>query len=242
MKAKRRWFHYFPIGKLLIVMTCGFVLATAVTWRKALEETRCVACTGKLYQIGSGLRNYNEFHGAYPLAGGNTTASWRILILRAATGDDGLLPGYRSAEPWNSAHNLGVVEHNDNKRLFCCPSDASAARSGVSSYVAVVGEGSAWSELCSGDVRDVGIRTSQKIVVVEVPYPRYYWTEPRDISVGEAVAIFKSQNGFRNSRHKNGLHYLTADGRVHRFTEIDDVDEFVSMLTIADVTPAEVAP
>ena len=97
-----------------------------------------------------------------------------------------------------------------------------------------MGKGTVWSEVCSGHIRSPDKDAPQKILVIEVPHSDVYWTEPRDISADQAIILFRLENGLKSSRHKRGLHYLTADGTVHSFDEIGGVEEFASLVRATD--------
>jgi hypothetical protein len=234
---ERRHSSRFPVRAVLVGVLFVCAIALAVSWQRAREECRSSTCVGQLYAIGYGLRYYHGAHGTYPPvsdadATAPTLVSWRVLILPGWSKED-FFNEYRIGEPWNSPHNRQFVDH-PNSESFWCPSDSSAARTGKTSYLAVVGKGSIWSEVRLGHIRDLKKEAPQKIVVIEVPDSGIHWTEPRDISVDEAIALFRSHNGLKNTRHRKGLHYLTADGTVHSFGEIGSVEEFADLLRVTE--------
>jgi len=218
-------------NSLLFAVLLGCAVVLAVLWTRGWEAGRCNVCVGNLHGIGALLRNYRAVHGTYPPLADECTAdapvvSWRVLILLLGQHLD---VAYRLDEPWDSPHNRSVIADGCS-RSFSCPSDFAAKDAGRTSYLAVVGEGTVWSEVRLGHIRDPEKETPQKIVVIEVPDSGIYWTEPGDISVDEAIALFRAENGLKNSRHRKGLHYLTADGTVHNFDEIGSTEEFGRLL------------
>jgi hypothetical protein len=212
----------------------GAVLGVAVLvvlWQRARDECRATACFSHLYGIGNALRAYHAMHGAYPPSPEEQSAtapavSWRVLIL-LSTGPD--LAGYDPGQPWNSPHNEQFIPALVGD-LFSCPSDSDPSAAGRTVYLAVVGDGTVWSEVRSGRIRSPEKEVPRKIVVIEVPHSGVDWTEPRDISAEDAVVLFRRENGFKDGRHRKGLHYLAADGSVHNFDEIDTVEAFASRL------------
>jgi hypothetical protein len=191
-------------------------------------------CVSKLYGIGFLLRTYCAVHGTYPPSPDEpaTTApavSWRLLIFLPT---DSRLDGYNRGQAWNSPRNERFI-HAACGESFRCPSDSDAKGDGRTSYLAVVGKGTVWSEVRLGHIRSPDKEVPRKIVVIEVPHSGVYWTEPRDISADEALMLFRRENGFKDGRHRAGLHYLTAGGTVHSFNEVRGVEEFAGLLSAA---------
>lgn len=217
-------------GTLLV---CAAVLA--ILWQRAREESRTSACEGNLFCIGSLLRAYHAKHGTYPPSSGERATaapvvSWRVMIL-LPTGPD--LNGYDLGQAWNSPQNEQIIL-GPNGKLFSCHGDPDARTAGRTTYLAIVGKGTVWSEVCLGHIRSPDKEVPQKIVVIEVPHSGVYWTEPRDISADEAIMLFRRENGLKDGRHRRGLHYLTADGSVHSFDEIGNVEEFANLIRAAE--------
>lgn len=203
----------------------------ALAWQRAREESRGVACAGQLYAIGAALRTYQAVHGVYaPLPDGkgsrNAEVSWRLSILRTPRSE---LAGYRPSERWDSHANRRFIE-SVHGRQFSCPEDAFGRSTGRTSYLAVTGTGSLWSEVNSGRVRDPDNEAAGKILLIEVPQATAFWTEPRDLSVHEAISLFELQRRPGRIQRHNGLHYLTADGTVHSLNEVKSAEEFEKML------------
>jgi hypothetical protein len=225
-------FHFGPAlvwGSILV----GAVLLV-VPWQRAREEARSSACAGRLYQIGALLRAYFAVHGTYPAAPDEPATlapaiSWRLLILLPT---DSGLDGYNRGETWNSAHNRQFIPAPYGNP-FWCPSDFADQGAGRTSYLAVIGNGTVWSAVRSGHIRHPEMEAAEKIVLIEVPRSAVFWTEPRDITVDEALALFRQESGFVKGRHSGGLHYLTADGAVHSFQEVGDGEEFAMLLRVA---------
>ena len=153
-------------------------------------------------------------HGAYPPSSDEPptaapAVSWRVLIL-LPTGPE--LDGYNLGQAWNSPQNKQFIPASCGN-LFSCPSDSDPGIAGRTAYLAVVGKGTVWSEVRLGHIRSPDKVVPQKIVVIEVPHSEVYWTEPRDISADEAITLFCLKGGFKDGRHRRGLHYLTEAGR-----------------------------
>lgn len=224
-----------PVRLVILIMLMTCALGLAVFWQRAREECHTTACRGKLFEIGVLLQNYQAVHGTYPASSDEAKAgipavSWRVLALVPV---DSRLGGYNLAEGWDSPQNERFIS-NPLGNAFYCPAASDAAAAGRTSYLAIVGEGSLWSEVRLGHIRSPDKDAPQKILVIEVPESDIAWTEPRDLSVEDAIALFRSEHGIKGGRHGRGLHYLAADGSVHSFAEVGSVEDFSRLLRAAN--------
>lgn len=148
--------------------------------------------------------------------------SWRVAIL---PGDNyalpdaaGVLPGgYRIDQPWNGPDNSELANRLGGD-YYHCKSDPSSIHD--TSYVAVVGQNTAFPPL--GDVtfdRFQGGR-SNSILIVETHNSGIHWMEPRDWSIEEAIKGVNSfgkkfPDGHHSSWFSSGNpHALFADGSI----------------------------
>lgn len=201
-----------------------------MSWLHARNESLSAACEGRVYAIGQALQYYQAVHGKYPPTNASEdiaakNVSWRVLILPAWNRAD-FLDQYRVNEAWDSPHNARFVDHPYGESFGC----AARSQRGRASFLAVVGEGSLWSKL-SSEGGELGGEQRHKIVVVEIPDSDIVWTEPRDLSIAETITLFER---LRRAKHRKGLHYLTADGRVHSMTEIETAADFAKALQVDD--------
>lgn len=206
IRRRGRWpIHLLGVvGALLIVV--GFV-----RWcLEGREAARDAQCQGNLFQIGFALVNYLSRHGALPPASladanGKPIHGWRALLL-IDWEETGFKDRYRLDEAWNGPHNRAV---GDQFGTFSCPSDAAArgVRSSITNYVAVVGEGTLWD--ASRPLPAPGLLPSNKILLIELPGSDILWTEPRDLTLEEALRLFASPEGRLRSPHRRGVNYVS---------------------------------
>jgi hypothetical protein len=216
-----------------IVCSCTSVLYLAV--QEAREAARGSACKGHIFQTAIALLNYESSHNALPPAylcdkSGNPTLSWRVLILPYLD-NNALYQRFDPAEPWNGPNNRPLL-NGAWGHLYACPSDPDAMRLRSTSYVAVVGPNTLWPGDRPYRFEYPGKNLEDKILLVEIPYSNISWTKPLDISVEEALSLFSAKNGFKNSRHPDGLHYVTFGGAYRSFSSIATVEEFANMLDV----------
>jgi hypothetical protein len=152
--------------------------------------------------------------------------SWRVLVLIPTDAD---LGRYDLRRAWNDPHNKPFILAPCGQS-YLCPSESDSDSAGRTSYLAVVGKGTVWSDVRLGHIHSPDKDVPNKIVVIEVPRSGVYWTEPRDLSADEAIELFRMEDGFKDRRHRRGLHYLTADGKVHSFDQLRSVEEFAALI------------
>ena len=199
------------------------------------EEMRCADCAAALEYIGGNLSRYFKQHGKYPLTQHDSgthgpPVSWRVAIQESWASR--FLSRYRQGEPWNSAHNLALVDDTIVAGIFACPSDHHARSAHAASYLAVTGPGTVWSEVDSGHLKDPEKEARDKILVIEVPEGGVPWTQPKDLSVEDVVKLFKATPGLTTTRHARGLHYLTAGRDVESFGNLDGVGALLQRLKV----------
>jgi len=180
--------------------------------------------------------------------------SWRIYYFKRSpltSVEMGLFEEFNLNEPWNSEHNLPLVEKIQKNHLepfhhFFCPGDHGVRRDGLavarSPYVAVTGPGTVWTELRNGTIKDIpwwGI--SDMILIIETSEPTNHWAEPGDdVSPEEVIRLFEADPGLvKNSSRESASryahwpkHFVTLGGRVGHFGEFPDVDALRKALII----------
>lgn len=210
----RKWpLRLLGIGGVLLIVV-GFVRIC----QEGREAARNSQCQGKLFQVGFALLNYVHRHGAVPPAvladaNGKPMHGWRALLL-IDWEETGIKERYRLDEPWDGPHNRTVADRFDE---FSCPSDVAArgVRSSIASYVAVVGEGTLWD--AKRPFPDPGLLPSNKILLIELPGSDIPWTEPRDLTLDEALRLFASPNGRLRSPHRRGVNYVSIGPEGERY-------------------------
>jgi hypothetical protein len=150
-----------------------------------------------LKQIVLGLHNYHDAYGCLPPAyiaddNGKPMHSWRVLLLPFVEREK-LYKQYRFDEPWDGPNNGSLAARHPQILCYDCPSEYPAP---MTSYVAVVGPGTAWhgaKPRCFDDFAD-GLDCT--IMVVEVANSGIHWMEPRDLDFATLPMVVNPPEGF----------------------------------------------
>src|SRR5262249_33469945 len=135
-------------------------------------------------QIGLAFHNYNDVYGKLPPAAihdknGKPLLSWRVAILPFIE-QDNLYKQFHLDEPWDSPHNLKLIQ--TMPRTYALPNDKTKHALPSTYYVGLVGNHAAF-EMQGGLSIPASFPdgTSNTIWVVEgaTPVP---WTKPEDIN------------------------------------------------------------
>jgi hypothetical protein len=162
---------------------------------------------------------------------GKPLYSWRVWILPLTDtnwpfqGLSSTQPPFDGTQPWDSPRNKGALAIDHWPHICPCDAIASAPGATQTSYVAVVGENTAWpgEQPWKPTAADLARVASHTILVVEVANSGIQWTEPRDLSLdnlGTPGALTVSSNhrpddDFFFIYDRPGAHVATADGCVH---------------------------
>jgi hypothetical protein len=124
--------------------------------------------------------NYTDAMGHYPPAfvpgpDGRPWHSWRVLILPYIEGH-AIYEQYRFEEPWNGPHNRTLADRMP--KIFAFP-DTYTERTGVTNYLAVVGDETLWPGAKPFEGKPID-GTSQTILLAENHGLDVHWMEPRD--------------------------------------------------------------
>jgi hypothetical protein len=201
-------------------------------------------CQNYLHELGEALLHYHKLHGHFPPAyvlgpNGKPMHSWRTLMLDYISRGD-LYDAYDFNEPWNGAKNSTISSHIT---VLCCPASYHRSEEKDIDYVAVVGPNTAWPGSKPGCLDDLPDGGKHTILLVETIDTHIQWSEPRDLSLEEAlqginppsgVGIGSSHSKFRSFfKSKNGAYALFADGQV-RFLPDDLPTETLKALLVTD--------
>jgi hypothetical protein len=220
-------------------------------------------CRHRLQQIGLALHNYHDDYGAFPPAfladsGGRAMHSWRVLLLPYLDRKD-VYSQYRFDEPWNSEHNLGLVDqmprdyYGHPVNLFSCPSGRhDRGPTSDTSYVAIVGDRTVWLSAAGLPIEAIHDGGDQTIMVVEVANSGIHWMEPRDLAFDaisfdirdplkheppdgkprlSSTHIYDPPELYLGKTYL-GVHVLFGDGTVRRLPAGVPPDVLRAMLTI----------
>ena len=179
----------------------------------ARESARRAQCKDNLKQIGLALHSYHAAFGCFPPAAiadrqGRPMLSWRVAIL-PYLGSAQRYSRFRLDEPWDSPHNLALV--NDRPDVYACPSDTDS-KPGMTGYQVVVGADTVFPpDFRPVRIADVTDGTSNTLAVGEtrraVP-----WTKPEDVP--ESGVAASRGLGALQGPHDDGSNMLFLDGSV----------------------------
>lgn len=204
-----RLWHLLAVTAILSVLLAIVVPAMRAIRRLQQHE----ASVMNLREIAIGLHNYHDVWQSLPPAyacdaAGQPAHSWRVLLTPFLTqlGIDSV--DYNFAEPWNSPNNSQYGRNVFRNRLN---STNAADRT---SYVAVVGPGTAWSGEESLSFSDITDGMSRTVMIVEISHSDIHWREPRDLPIEELDAWLDPQHRPRLGGAIEGGLVLFADGSV----------------------------
>ena len=185
-------------------------------------------CSNNLKQILLGLQNYHDTFGTFPPAyipdaEGRPMHSWRVLILPFME-QGNLYALYRFDEPWNGPNNSKLAVHFPS--FYRCPKDYDDAQRFETSYVAVLGEGTAWSDNQPLKPSDFADGCGSTLMVVEVHESGINWMEPRDLHVTQMPMAVNAVRGqgissahlTAGAERPSGANVGYADGSVRYFS------------------------
>ena len=236
---QRAW----AVRTVLFLAACALVL---ISWAgvNAIREANRIKCRSNLCQIAAGVWAYREKFNAIPptivSTGPNRDIqhSWRTVIVNSFD-LSGPAVRYDFELPWNSPANESFMTIPEG-RIFACPSDSDASSTYRTCYVAVIGENTLWQKDHCRDLKGVSWDVlKNKVLIIEVPSTDILWTQPRDISLDQAIAIFSDPHGLKDCRHPTGLQCITIGAEIRPISSIVDVREFIGKLTLL---PNELAP
>jgi len=180
------------------------------------ENLRNVTCANNLHEIALALQSYHIQTGAFPPAyfcdtAGNPMNSWRLAIVPGRlwyTFPD----AYDFDRPWDSPQNAKLLQSENEKAThhFQCPT-ANSKDPAVTNYVAVIGPNTMWRG-CAGVTMAPDGSDKDKILVIEWRESDILWTEPRDVTLDQALDALLSENSGIGDRHP--IHYVTVSGEV----------------------------
>jgi len=190
---------------------------------QAIEETRS---RNNLKQMGLAFHIYHDVYKVFPASRGGQFAgkpkegeypcSWRVAILPFVEQAE-LFEQYHFDEPWNSEHNLTLLDKMPE--VYRRPGDP--AGSTVTGYVGLVGDHTAIGDVEPTKLRDMTDGTSNVLMLVEAK-TEIPWTKPDDFSLS-AIA----KHGLLDH---DSLLVLMADGSVKNFQPV--AEEFIRQAAI----------
>jgi prepilin-type processing-associated H-X9-DG protein len=196
--------------------------------------TREAACLCNLKQLGLAFHMYHDQYGSFPPAysadsSGKPLHSWRTLILPYI--EQAALHGqFDFGEAWDGANNFRPS--NTSVEVFSCPSSGNFTAM-ETNYFAVTGPNAAWPGARSLTISDFNDGISNTILVIEVAHAGVAWSEPKDFTAAQVMALLKPAQGAPQlESHPGGFHALFADGSVRYISSDISPATLQSLLTI----------
>ena len=228
----------FLLKALLVVLACGGLAFLLLPSPGALREaSRRRQCCNNLKQIALAMHDYRETFKCLPPAiitdeDGCPMRSWRVAILPFVE-ESPLYEQYHGDESWDGSSNQMLLAARPD--CYACPSDTELGPA-QTSYAMIVGEGTVGGQpnevVTLADIADGAMNT---ISVIEVVGAGLKWTEPRDMTVDEAIAYIThpEASGLKHA-HPGGINAVFADGSVHFIPKTIDPQTLRNLLTRDD--------
>lgn len=220
-RVKNRPWVTAAIGSLVIVTVVG-LLTIRLSRPSNLDNYH-------LEIVQWGIDHYLEHYGHFPHSSisqnGKPPYSWRVAILPYINRED-LFKQYNFNEPWDSPANRRLLEMTPPEFL------SSSSRDGrLTNVVAVVDEHSVFS--AARDIRDSDVTDPQAhtITVVVIPNADIPWTEPRDLSFAQFVAIIRNT---QNRASSGRVRFITNWAYSHGEFSGNEPDELLRALITID--------
>ena len=211
----------------------GMSLFQVTLYRAQIVSCRPMICANRMKQIGLALKQYEKRYGCFPPAyvpdaKGKPMHSWRVLLLPFLELDVG--QKYSFDEPWNGPNNRKLIDTIG--KVYHCPTDSGKCDN--TSYVAVVGPGTAWPGTSSTRTSDMRDGPDKTIWIVEVADSGINWMEPRDLSFDQMdFHVNGKPHSSISSCHTRRAYVLMADCRVQSLPNTLPPETVRALLTIA---------
>lgn len=231
-------------------MAIGSCLATMfiLLFLPAVESPRngrLYQCINNLKNITLALQNYESMYGTFPPAyiadaNGKPMHSWRVLILPQLDRID-LYKAYRFDEPWDGPNNSKL--HGVAMDILACPSDVYAPGVHYTSYVAVLGDHTAWPGATPMTTQTISDHdgTARTLLLIETHNSGIHWMEPRDTTLEMCVAgvdgPLAGKSPGTQGNHAGGGVVSFVDGHITFLNHSVTAAELKELLTIDDDGP-----
>lgn len=195
------------------------------------EAARRNQCWNNLKWIGIGLQDYEKTHGSYPPAytvdaGGNRLHSWRTLLLPYLEENE-LYESLDLSKPWDDPANLAAFGENTPMAYYCPSANHDE---GLTTYLAVVGEGFFFSGSQGTAAADIQDGTAKTVTIIDVATnDAIRWMSPEDAD--ESLVL--SYDSESKMHHPGVLLASFADGHTESIEVATSSETLPQMLTIA---------
>jgi hypothetical protein len=202
-------------------------------------------CWNNLRNIALALQNYEASKGAFPPAyiadaQGKPMHSWRVLILPQLDRND-LYKKYRFDEPWDGPNNR--LLHNEIMSIYQCPGDEGIRGSTQTSYLAVLGDRTAWPGAKARSVAEIDSKdgADRTILLVETHNSGVHWMEPRDLELDWCLTGMDGPLAGKlpgtHSNHATGGMVALVNGEVRFISNDTPAAELEALLNFDDGRP-----
>jgi hypothetical protein len=180
--------------------------------QKVREAANRVKDQNNLKQIALAMHNFHDANGHFPAAAicdkaGKPLLSWRVAILPYIE-QNNLYRQFKLDEPWDSAHNLKLLD--TMPATYALPS--ASGEGATSTHYRVFTGADAGFEYCKGRrFADITDGTSNTWMVVEAADP-VPWTKPDELAYDRDKPVRRLGNFFAG-----GFNVAFMDGSVHFF-------------------------
>lgn len=212
------------------VATTGTLVALLLpAVQAAREAARRSMGSNNLKQIAVAMHNHHDAYKELPAQAitdpaGKPLLSWRVKLLPFVE-EDGLYKEFHLDEPWDSPHNKALIARMP--AVYARPGNDPS--SGMTPYLAPVGEGTMWKVDKATKFVDMRDGTSNTIMVVEAEDKAAVpWTKPEDWQFDPNDPL----KGVGNSR-PGGFQAVFADGSSRFISNTIDVETIKALLTMA---------
>jgi hypothetical protein len=214
----------------------AYVLPTKLVDSGVRTISNRSVCCNNLSQITKALYLYHHHHGTFPPAyiadaNGKPMHSWRVFLLPYFERQD-LFNAYRWDEPWDGPNNKKM--HNEIRSLFNCPSDLQQTGTRLTSYLALVGPGTAFPLAQSRSLNDITDGLDTTILIVEVRGSGIHWLEPRDISPAQYEVLVRAATPNNHTRNHVDCGLVSyADGTVTTIPDTVSSTDLQGLMTVS---------
>jgi hypothetical protein len=171
---------------VLVVFVCGSIPLIMLAWPActAVWNGQAIhALNGQFKQIGLAMLAYGDREGHFPPSAiygknGEPLLSWRVALL-PYLGHEHLFQQFKLDEPWDSPHNLTLVDQIPDVYGLPWYFDERADRK-TTYFQVYVGPGTAFEGKKGISIRDFPNGISDTVLVAIAPDP-VIWTKPADI-------------------------------------------------------------
>jgi hypothetical protein len=224
------------VGVFFLIVLIGLLMPAV----KMSRGPSNVAAKNNLKQFGLAMHNYLSAHGAFPPQAicnsrGKPLLSWRVALLpyfESGTFDESLYGQFHLDEPWNSPHNLRLLD-----KMPAVYSNPRAPEPGRTIYLTAVGDPATFGGAGGSGgrkVQDITDGLSNTIMVVEADMS-VPWTKPEDLDYNVDFPMA----GLGHA-HPGGFIAMLSDGSVRFLLDSIYVDVLRGLMTINGGEPVTV--